>query len=51
VLVEEFRFPPDYWRTMPWVHFNAWQRFAFVRQRNRQLAARKGHVDLEDLMP
>jgi hypothetical protein len=36
---------------MPWVHFQAWQRYAFVRGRNRQLAAQQGNFDMEDLEP
>lgn len=51
VLVEEFRFPPDYWRKMPFVEFNAWQRYAFVRRRNKQLAAQRNPMAaMEEMM-
>lgn len=38
---------------MPFAEFNAWQRYAFVKRRNKQLAAQQGKGSplggLEDL--
>jgi myo-inositol catabolism protein IolC len=43
-MVDEFGFQPDYWRKMPFVEIQAWQRLALVRRFNRQQRdqARKG---------
>jgi hypothetical protein len=47
-LIEEFKFPPDYYERMGWVTFLVWQRLAakkrwerFVQQRNAELQARR----------
>jgi hypothetical protein len=34
-LADHFGWAPDYWMTMPYVHFQLWHRFAETQQFNR----------------